>query len=235
MIGRGLTAPPFPPFSHKEYDNGSSDQSLQRLPNGSAATALVGFYGATPIAQRAGAAQATSLVGTASSTALDTATKAALIEVMNTLARSGCGRAPPKREGRSGLSDLYQAIPATARLGRSRVPAMDAAGIEHSMVWEVGCPYVSHARATMLRKALDWGAEAIVFLDHDLSFEPGPVEIDRGRGAGGLRPLSFQEGRESNTWASSARKRTERRSFVRTGASGRQGSGGVPQDHAGSR
>jgi glycosyltransferase involved in cell wall biosynthesis len=52
------------------------------------------------------------------------------------------------------------------------IPAMDAAGIEHSMVWEVGCPYVSHARATMLRKALDWGAETIVFLDHDLSFEP---------------------------------------------------------------
>jgi glycosyltransferase involved in cell wall biosynthesis len=52
------------------------------------------------------------------------------------------------------------------------IPAMDAAGIEHSMVWEVGCPYVSHARATMLRKALDWGAERIVFLDHDLSFGP---------------------------------------------------------------
>jgi glycosyltransferase involved in cell wall biosynthesis len=52
------------------------------------------------------------------------------------------------------------------------VPALDAAGIEHNMVWEVGCPYVSHARATMLRKALDWGAEAVVFLDHDLSFGP---------------------------------------------------------------
>jgi hypothetical protein len=43
-------------------------------------TGTVGFYGTTPIAQRALAAQATSLVGTASSTALDTATKAALIE-----------------------------------------------------------------------------------------------------------------------------------------------------------
>jgi glycosyltransferase involved in cell wall biosynthesis len=55
------------------------------------------------------------------------------------------------------------------------IPAMDAAGIDHSMVWEVGCPYVSHARATMLRKALDWGAEAVVFLDHDLSFGPGDL------------------------------------------------------------
>ena len=42
-----------------------------------------GFYGATPIVRQAGAAQATSLVGTASSTAIDTATKAALIAVMD--------------------------------------------------------------------------------------------------------------------------------------------------------
>jgi len=56
---------------------------------GASATALNAFYGATPIAQRSLAAQATSLVGTASSTALDTATKAALIEVMNTLTALG--------------------------------------------------------------------------------------------------------------------------------------------------
>lgn len=54
-----------------------------------AITNKIGFYGTVPIVQRAGAAQATSLVGTASSTALDTATKAALIEVMNTLAAIG--------------------------------------------------------------------------------------------------------------------------------------------------
>lgn len=49
----------------------------------------IAFYGTTAISQRAGAAQATSAVGTASSTAVDTATKAALIEVMNTLAALG--------------------------------------------------------------------------------------------------------------------------------------------------
>lgn len=49
----------------------------------------VAFYGTTPIAQRSGAAQATSAVGTASSTDVDTALKAALIEVMNTLAALG--------------------------------------------------------------------------------------------------------------------------------------------------
>ena len=56
---------------------------------GGATTDTIGFYGTTTIAQRAGAAQATSLVGTASSTAVDTNLKAALIEVMNTLAALG--------------------------------------------------------------------------------------------------------------------------------------------------
>lgn len=57
---------------------------------GFASTGKLGFFGATSlVSQRALAAQATSLVGTASSTALDTATKAALIEVMNTLAAYG--------------------------------------------------------------------------------------------------------------------------------------------------
>lgn len=56
---------------------------------GKDASAKIGLYGKTPIAQRSGAAQATSLVGTASSTAVDTATKAAIIEIMNTLTALG--------------------------------------------------------------------------------------------------------------------------------------------------
>jgi hypothetical protein len=48
-----------------------------------------GFYGKTPISQRSGAAQATSAVGTASSTAVDTNLKAAVIELMNTMAALG--------------------------------------------------------------------------------------------------------------------------------------------------
>lgn len=52
------------------------------------------------------------------------------------------------------------------------IPLLDAAGIDHQMVFEVGCPYISSARATMLRKALDAKADIIVFLDHDLSFDP---------------------------------------------------------------
>lgn len=56
---------------------------------GGSITDTVGFYGTTPTAQRAAAAQNTTAVGTASSTAVDTATKAALIEVMNTLTALG--------------------------------------------------------------------------------------------------------------------------------------------------
>jgi len=56
---------------------------------GGAATDTLGFYGTTPAAQRAAAAQATSLVGTASSTAVNTDLKAAVIEIMNTLTALG--------------------------------------------------------------------------------------------------------------------------------------------------
>lgn len=52
------------------------------------------------------------------------------------------------------------------------VPALDETGIEHATVFEVGCPYISHARCTMLTKALNWGADEIVFIDHDMSWRP---------------------------------------------------------------
>lgn len=52
------------------------------------------------------------------------------------------------------------------------VPVLDAAGIEHQIVFEIGCPYISGARATMTRKALDAGADIIVYLDHDVSWRP---------------------------------------------------------------
>lgn len=56
---------------------------------GTNASSTLGFYGATKIAQRASAVQATSLVGTASSSDFDTATKAAIIEIMDTLKALG--------------------------------------------------------------------------------------------------------------------------------------------------
>lgn len=52
------------------------------------------------------------------------------------------------------------------------VPLLEKAGWKHSTVYEVGCPYVSHARSEMLRKALDAKATTIMFIDHDLSWRP---------------------------------------------------------------
>lgn len=49
-------------------------------------------------------------------------------------------------------------------------PVLAAAGIEHLLFLETGNPYISAARATALRKALDWGANAVVFIDHDMSW-----------------------------------------------------------------
>lgn len=52
------------------------------------------------------------------------------------------------------------------------IPLIEAAGFEHGMVSEIGCPYISAARSKMLRKALDDKADIIVFIDHDLSWDP---------------------------------------------------------------
>lgn len=52
------------------------------------------------------------------------------------------------------------------------IPLIEAAGWDHGMVSEIGNPYISGARSAMLRKALDAGADVIVFIDHDLSWKP---------------------------------------------------------------
>ena len=55
---------------------------------------------------------------------------------------------------------------------KASLPLIEAAGWKHSMVYEVGSPYISCARSVMLRKALDAMATHIVFIDHDLSWDP---------------------------------------------------------------
>jgi glycosyltransferase involved in cell wall biosynthesis len=55
------------------------------------------------------------------------------------------------------------------------VPLLDKAGWDHYIVYRVGCPYISAARSEMLRKALDAKADVIVFIDHDLSWEPSAL------------------------------------------------------------
>jgi hypothetical protein len=56
---------------------------------GRATSHKVALYGVTAVTQRAGAAQATSLVGTASSADVTTDVKAAIIEIQNTLTALG--------------------------------------------------------------------------------------------------------------------------------------------------
>lgn len=55
------------------------------------------------------------------------------------------------------------------------VPLLDNAGLEHGVAFEVGNAYISAARATMLRKALDAKADVVVYLDHDVSWRPSDL------------------------------------------------------------
>ncbi len=71
--------------TYENIDYGSPDGALF----GQTSTNKVGFHGTAPTSQRAGAAQATSAVGTASSTDVTTELKAAVIEIMNTLQAKG--------------------------------------------------------------------------------------------------------------------------------------------------
>jgi glycosyltransferase involved in cell wall biosynthesis len=67
---------------------------------------------------------------------------------------------------------LTQPHPASLEAMERSIPLVKAAGWDEAAVYEVGCPCISHARATMTRKALDAGADVIVYLDHDLSWDP---------------------------------------------------------------
>lgn len=66
-----------------------TDKNVDGTNFGQAITEKLGCYGVTPIVQRSGAAQATSLVGTASSADVTSGLKAAVIEIMDTLVAFG--------------------------------------------------------------------------------------------------------------------------------------------------
>lgn len=63
------------------------------------------------------------------------------------------------------------------------IPALDAAGYEHGLAFEVGCPYISAARSKLIQKAERSGYDRLVFIDHDISFEPEDL----------IRLLSFHD------------------------------------------
>jgi len=57
----------------------------------------------------------------------------------------------------------------------AEIPLIRAAGWDEELVQEINNPYISGARAKMLRKALDHNATVIVFLDYDLSWPAGEL------------------------------------------------------------
>jgi glycosyltransferase involved in cell wall biosynthesis len=52
------------------------------------------------------------------------------------------------------------------------LPLLEAAGYSHGLAQILNYPYISAARATMLRSALDAKADVIVFIDYDMSWDP---------------------------------------------------------------
>jgi glycosyltransferase involved in cell wall biosynthesis len=52
------------------------------------------------------------------------------------------------------------------------IPVLNEAGIDHQAVFEVGCPYISAARATMTQKAMKAHADVLVYIDDDVEWEP---------------------------------------------------------------
>lgn len=55
------------------------------------------------------------------------------------------------------------------------IEALDAAGFDHHVIYEIGSPYISHARSKMLRRALDAKADIVIFIDYDLSWKPADL------------------------------------------------------------
>lgn len=70
------------------------------------------------------------------------------------------------------IPTLTKPYPVTMDSLEASIPLIQGAGWDDHMVMEFGCPYISAARSKMLRKALDAGADVIVFIDHDLSWRP---------------------------------------------------------------
>jgi glycosyltransferase involved in cell wall biosynthesis len=52
------------------------------------------------------------------------------------------------------------------------LPVTEAGGWEMTTVYEIGSPYISHARSKALHTALMGGADAVIFIDDDLSWQP---------------------------------------------------------------
>lgn len=61
---------------------------------------------------------------------------------------------------------------ATVKSLEASLPLVEAAGYEHGMAQILNMPYISAARATMLRAAMDAKADIVVFIDQDVAWDP---------------------------------------------------------------
>jgi hypothetical protein len=62
--------------------------------------------------------------------------------------------------------------PKTIESLENSLPLIEAAGWEHGYTQTLGNPYISGARAEMTRKGMDAKADAMFYIDYDLSWEP---------------------------------------------------------------
>lgn len=65
---------------------------------------------------------------------------------------------------------LTKPFPQYRKALKASLPLLEAAGWTASIHLEVGCPYISRARSKLLHAARD--ADAVIFIDHDLSWQP---------------------------------------------------------------
>lgn len=71
---------------------------------------------------------------------------------------------------------ITKPFPAYLDAAEAAVVGLQWAGYDVLMVLEISNPYISAARATMLRKAMDAKADVVVFIDHDMSFTPADLK-----------------------------------------------------------
>ena len=70
------------------------------------------------------------------------------------------------------IPSYIRPVPECVASLEASLPLIEAAGWEHGLAQQVGCPYISAARANMTRAALDAKADVIVYIDSDVVWEP---------------------------------------------------------------
>jgi hypothetical protein len=94
------------------------------------------------------------------------------------------------------------------------MPLVTAAGWDEAYAQEVGCPYISAARATLTRRALDAGADVIVFLDYDLSWRPDDL-VTLLATQGGVVAGTYRFKQDAEEYMGVVRTRADGRPLVR--------------------